>query len=64
MNTAKHKIWIKKIDDTTFSIAITYNSTVTKESLITNLEAVRERVAAFKLLYDGDFEVVSDVNFH
>ena len=60
---AKHRIWIKTIDENTFSIVITYCQTTTKEILIQGIEAVRERVVAFKTLYDGDFEVVSDVNF-
>ena len=60
---AKHRIWIKTIDENTFSIVIKYCQTTTKENLIQGLDAVRDKVAAFKTLYDGDFEVVSDVNF-
>lgn len=60
---AKHRIWVKTIDENTFSIVITYCQTTTKETLIQGLDAVRNRVIAFKTLYDGDFEVVSDVNF-
>jgi len=60
---AKHRIWIKTIDENTFSIVIKYCQITTKENLIQGLDAVRDKVAAFKTLYDGDFEVVSDVNF-
>ena len=59
----KHRIWIKSIGDNTYSLVITYCKSTTKETIIQGLEAVKERVIAFKLLYDGDFEVISDVNF-
>jgi hypothetical protein len=60
---AKHRIWIKTIGENIFSIVITYCQTTTKENIIQGLDAVRDKVAAFKTLYDGDFEVLSDVNF-
>lgn len=63
MNDVNHRIWIKTIDENTFAIVITYCQTTTREIVVEGLEAVRDRIAAFKTLYDGDFEVLSDVNY-
>jgi len=64
MNTyAKHRMWIKTIGKNTFSVVITYGKTTTQEAIIEGLDAVRNRVVAFKTLYDGAFDVISDVNF-
>jgi hypothetical protein len=60
---AKHRMWIKSIENDMFSIVITYCQNVTKESVVVGLANVRNHVEAFKLLYDGCFEVISDVNF-
>ena len=60
---AKHRIWIKTIDENTFTIVITYCQITTKELIVKGLESVKERIIAFKTLYDGDFDIISDINF-